>query len=69
LTEEVPVEEIEAAEGANLDHSHEGISTEDASLIEHLKSQHQFDTEPGLSASTQQGLHDRMHGETDAAGE
>jgi hypothetical protein len=64
--QELPEETIEHAEGVNTAHSHEGISSEDDSLVEHLRSHHQLDTETGLSASTQEGLHDRLHDTTKA---
>jgi hypothetical protein len=64
--EELPEETIEDAEEVNTAHSHEGVSSENDSLLEHLRSRHQLDTEPGLSASTQEGLHDRLHSSTKA---
>jgi hypothetical protein len=65
--EELPDQAIEIAEQVTQPHSHESVSSADGSLFEHLQSSHQLDTNPGLSASTQEGLHDRLHGETRAA--
>lgn len=64
---ELPEDDIEAAEGTNVVHSHDRIASEDGTLVEHLQSLHHLDVDPGLSGSTQEGLHDRLHGETDAA--
>ncbi|MDQ1356036.1 MAG: hypothetical protein QOF20_3406 [Acidimicrobiaceae bacterium] len=64
--DELPEETIDDAEGVNTTHSHDGISSADASLVEHLRSCHELDTEPELSASTQEGLHDRLHSSTKA---
>jgi hypothetical protein len=67
--EELPEKVIEEAEGANVAHSHDGVWPEDDSLLEHLQSQHRLPADPGLSASTLQGLHDRLHDETNAVEE
>ena len=65
---ELPEEEIEQAETTgSVDHVHVGIDDDDG-LLTHLRMVHQLDT-PDLSESTLQGLHDRLHGETDAAEE
>jgi len=64
--EELPEEVIEEAEGVNVAHSHEGVWPEEDSLLEHLQSRHRLPADPGLSAATQQGLHDRLHDETNA---
>jgi hypothetical protein len=67
VTEELPDEEIQAVEGINVAHDHDGVSSADGSLVAHLQAVHGLDTDPGLSATTQEGLHDRLHHETDAA--
>lgn len=64
--EELPEQAIEDAERANVAHSHDGVSSDDGSLVEHLHSVHQLDSEPQVSATTQEGLHDRLHSETRA---
>jgi hypothetical protein len=66
---DLPDEEIEAAERAAPEHDHDGISGEDGTLLEHLQSCHELDAPDDLSAGTLQGLHDRLHEETDAARE
>lgn len=65
--DELPEEAIEVAEEATVPHSHDGVSSADGSLVEHLRADHQLETEPAMSASTQEGLHDRLHHERDAA--
>ncbi|MDQ1391727.1 MAG: hypothetical protein QOF30_704 [Acidimicrobiaceae bacterium] len=68
--EELPEETIEEAEEVSTAaHSHDDITSENDSLIEHLRSCHQLEAEPGLSASTQEGLHDRLHSTTKATDE
>ncbi len=63
---ELPEEEIEHAETTgSIEHVHVDID-DDAALLLHLRTVHQLDT-PDLSGATLQGLHDRLHGETDAA--
>jgi hypothetical protein len=63
--EDLPEEEIEAAEVAPAAHDHDPM--DDDGLLEHLRSQHQLDVPTHLSRSTADGLHDRLHDETDAA--
>ena len=67
--EEVPEEAIEQAEGERLppSHEHAGISAEDGTLLGHLQHEHGLDAPPTLSPATQEGLHDRVHGERKAA--
>ena len=64
--DELPDEVIEKAEAANPTHSHDGIGADYDSLLEHLRSQHRLPADSGLSTTTLQGLHDRLHDETDA---
>ncbi|MDQ6615379.1 MAG: hypothetical protein M3083_11695 [Actinomycetota bacterium] len=64
--DEIPEEAIEEAEGVKPFHSHENVFSENDSLMEHLRSVHQLDVEPQLSATTQEGLHDRLHHESNA---
>ncbi|MDP8975292.1 MAG: hypothetical protein M3N28_02790 [Actinomycetota bacterium] len=67
--DEVPEEAIEDAEGtgASSGHHHEGVTGEDGTLRKHLKDMHQLEVPSGMSASTQDGLHNRLHDETAAA--
>lgn len=65
--DELPEEAIQEAEAVTRAHSHDGVSSADRSLVDHLLTAHRFETEPDLSASTQEGLHDRLHHETDVA--
>jgi hypothetical protein len=64
--EELPEEEIEAAEERPASHGH-GSMTDDE-LADHVRSVHGLDVPEHLSGSTVSGLHDRVHHETDAAG-
>ncbi len=67
LHDELPEEEIEAAEettAAVPDHGHDGVSGLDGSLADHLHTAHDLDADPSLSATTQEGLHDRLHGQS-----
>jgi hypothetical protein len=67
LHDELPEEAIEAAEtspAADGDHGHEGVSSLDGTLADHLRSMHDLDADPSLSAATQDGLHDRLHGQS-----
>jgi hypothetical protein len=67
---DLPEEEIEAAErAAPPEHDHDGISADDDTLLEHLQACHDLDAPEDLSGGTLQGLHDRLHEETDAASE
>ncbi|MEA2685636.1 MAG: hypothetical protein QOE93_831 [Actinomycetota bacterium] len=64
---ELPEEDIEVAEVVTEvapDHGHEGVTGEDGTLADHLASVHALDADPGLSAATQEGLHDRLHGQS-----
>ncbi|MDQ1427079.1 MAG: hypothetical protein QOK39_555 [Acidimicrobiaceae bacterium] len=65
--DELPEDAIEVAEEATLPHSHDGVSSADGSLVEHLRAEHQLEAEPAMSAGTQEGLHDRLHHDSDAA--
>jgi len=65
-TEELPEEEIEAAEGQPAAHDHGPL--DDAGLLEHLRSSHRLDVPAHVSRSTAEGLHDRLHDATDATG-
>ncbi len=65
---EVPGEHIEEAESSPTPpHSHERVNAEDGSLGEHLRQVHGLDPAATLSPTTQQGLHDRLHGSSKAA--
>ena len=65
-TEELPEAEIEAAEDRPASHHH-GTVDDDDDLLVHLRSAHGLDTPDHLSRSTLDGIHDRLHDETDAA--
>ncbi len=65
---EVPEEAIERAEQAGSPgHSHGGVSAEDGSLLAHLRQVHGLDVADVISPATQEGLHDRVHGSTNAS--
>lgn len=64
-SEELPEEEIEEAEERPSLHRH-GEMDDDA-LLAHLRSPHGLDAPDPLSRSTLEGLHDRLHDETDAS--
>ena len=66
---EVPDEAIEEAEAepATALHGHEGVTGEDGTLRAHLVDVHHIDVPLRMSASTQSGLHDRLHHDTAAA--
>lgn len=67
MSAELPEEQIEVAEAAgSTGHSHELVSSEDDTLIEHLRRDHALDPPPTLSPSTLDGLHDRLHDESHA---
>lgn len=57
---------MEQAEGVNVTHSHDGISAEDGTLLDHLHSVHRLAVEAALSPATQTGVHDRLHHESKA---
>lgn len=60
--EELPEEKIEAAEAAtDADHGHEVVVSMDGTLRQHLEGVHGLEVPPGLSPTTQDGLHDRLH--------
>lgn len=67
--EPVTEEALEAAEALPSDHFHDGIAPDDASLAEHLREMHDLEPEGSLSASTLNGLHDRLHEEAHAVDE
>ena len=67
--DELPDEEIAAAEVAPAGHDHDGVTTADDSLRDHLQTAHGLVVPAELSGSTLQGLHDRVHGESHAADE
>ncbi len=70
LNDELPEDEIEAAEATSAavgDHGHDGVTGIDGSLAEHLQTVHDLDADPSLSAATQEGLHDRLHGQSKSA--
>ena len=63
--DELPEEDIEAAEdvaAAVGDHSHDEVAGVDGTMADHLREVHDLDADPELSAATQEGLHDRLHG-------
>jgi hypothetical protein len=65
--DELPAGEIEAAEAVSEvvgGHSHDGVEALDGSLAVHLQSVHGLGADPSLSAATQEGLHDRLHGQS-----
>ena len=71
--EEVPEEAIQEAEagpanseGTGAGHDHEGVTGEDGTLLAHLEEVHRLEVPSGMSASTQGGLHDRVHDDTAA---
>ncbi len=65
--DDVPESEITAAERRPADHSHAGVSPHDGTLAGHLREVHRVDVPDGMSAATQEGLHDRVHAERHAA--
>jgi hypothetical protein len=62
---ELPEADIERAEKRPLTHEHGDM--DDDALVAHLRSPHGLDVPEGLSPTTVEGLHDRLHHETDAA--
>lgn len=59
---ELAERKIEAAEeGGSTDHSHDLVSSQDSTLLEHLRRMHGLDTPATLSRTTVEGLHDRLH--------
>ncbi len=69
VVDEVPEQAIHEAEaaGTGAGHDHTGVTGEDGSLRAHLEQVHQLEIPSGMSASTQAGLHDRVHDDTAAA--
>jgi hypothetical protein len=63
--QELPEEAIEAAEARPTAHEHGPMDND--GLLNHLRLAHDLDAPGHLSGSTMQGLHDRLHGDTDAA--
>jgi hypothetical protein len=68
LEEELPDHEIAVAEERTAQHRHETFVDDDA-LRAHLRSPHGLDAPEHLSRTTLEGLHDRLHDETDSAAE
>lgn len=70
--EEVPEEAIQEVEAAtdtvdtSAEHDHQGVTAEDGILRSHLEEVHGLEVPSGMSASTQGGLHDRLHDDTAA---
>ena len=52
---------------ADVDHGHAGVTALDGTLADHLRTVHDLDADPSLSAATQEGLHDRLHGQSKSA--
>lgn len=68
MTEELPEVEIEVAEAVgSTTHSHELVSSENATLTEHLRREHALDPPATASRSTLEGLHDRLHDQRHAS--
>ena len=66
--DDLPEEEIEQAEDdPATGHSHAGVLPEDGTLAGHLVDVHGLDADPGLSPTTLEGLHDRLHHTSKAA--
>ena len=64
-SEELPEAEIERAEERPAAHEHGEMDDDD--LLAHLRSPHGLGAPDQLSRPTLEGLHDRLHDETDAA--
>jgi hypothetical protein len=62
---ELPEDEIESAETRPAPHHHDAL--DDEAFLAHLHSPHGLDAPEHLSRATLEGLHDRLHAETDAA--
>jgi len=69
VVDEVPEDAIQEVEAVptSAGHDHEGVTGEDGTLGAHLGEVHQLEVPPAMSASTQAGLHDRLHDDTAAA--
>ena len=65
----MPEEAIEEAEHdpGRQAHDHQGVAADDGSLGVHLAVAHGLEPAEGVSPSTQEGLHDRVHGTSGAA--
>jgi hypothetical protein len=64
---ELTEREIETAEVVgSSDHGHERVSSQDGTLVEHLRRRHDLDPPTTLSRTTLEGLHDRLHDEAKA---
>jgi hypothetical protein len=67
-SEELPENQIEEAEERPAEHDHAFLDDDDdEALLAHLRSVHALDSPEHMSRTTLQGLHDRVHHETDAA--
>lgn len=65
---ELPESEIEAAQAVgSTEHDHQGVGSQDDTLVEHLRRLHALDPPAHLSRTTIEGLHDRLHEEAKAA--
>jgi hypothetical protein len=62
---ELPEDEIEAAEARRSSHHHGDF--DDEAFLAHLRSPHGLDAPDHLSRAALEGLHDRLHDESDAA--
>ena len=62
---ELPEDEIQAAEDPPAAHHHGDF--DDEAFLAHLQSSHRLDAPDHLSRPTLEGLHDRLHHESDAA--
>lgn len=65
MDQELSEPEIEAAEHRASEHGHDDVDA--AGLADHVRTVHQLDVPEHLSASTVEGLHDRVHHQADAA--
>ncbi len=65
---ELSEEEIEMAEAVgSTDHGHERVSSQNDTLVEHLRRVHRLEPPATLSRTTLEGLHDRLHDEAKAS--
>ena len=62
---ELPEDQIRAVEDGSPPHHHGAF--DDVAFLDHLRSCHGLDTPDHLSRATLEGLHDRLHDESDAA--
>ncbi|HEV2767417.1 MAG TPA: hypothetical protein VGV63_06910 [Acidimicrobiales bacterium] len=64
---ELSEEEIETAElVGSTDHGHERVSSQNDTLVEHLRQVHALEPPATLSRTTLEGVHDRLHDEAKA---